>query len=128
MKKLNQKQSVMALSLFFGWFASVEAKRREPANLLRAKPRARHEAGERLGTFHAGKVLGALTCTALGDQYVCVRFGGPWGSWRGVIVNPLIETLPGGQIEFSGELTTGGWVKRSVPAHCPVHVHALSKA
>lgn len=81
--------------------------------------------GRRVATNRAGDLVSGLD---LGDYITfatqrCVRFGGPWGSFRGVIVEPLISRTDDGEIAFEGELTTGGRIKRTVPPQCPVHVH-----
>lgn len=123
MRKLNQRHAVMALSLFFGWLAT--APQPKPArNALRAHVRQRATAGKHLRTAPASQI---------GERpevpgSVCCRFGGPWGSWRGVIVLSHVEHHDDDFVTFHGRLTTGGTVARTVPPQCPVHIHELVKA
>lgn len=120
MKKLNQRQSVLALSMFFGWYAT--APQPKPSrNALKAHVRPRFEAGKHLRTAPASQI------GERPEVPVCVRFGGPWGSWRGVIVLSHVERH-NNRVTFHGRLTTGGTVARTVPPQCPVHIHELVKA
>lgn len=113
MRKLNQKNAILALGLFFGWFASVKGRPDCTAgNVLVARPVARFKVGAKI----AEKADASRVANYLDSRTIAVRPRGPWGSGTGVMILEHIRVTSDGSIETIGRDTRGARFHRTYPA------------